>query len=161
MADNAVPFTAFNFDVEIDVPGISPKICDAVFSECDGLEATMDVKTIREGGNNSRQIRLIGAASYGTVTLKRGLTASSIDLLDWFAAQQEARAADLRQTLRGTTKIVYRAANHAVAMVVTLDRCLLTKLKAPPLSGKDGAVAIEELQLVYETLSYEPGVANG
>ena len=61
-ADETVnhPFTAFNFAVEINVPGVSTKVCNAAFAECDGLEMTMDVKTIREGGNNGRQIRLTG-----------------------------------------------------------------------------------------------------
>ena len=35
---------------------------------------TMEVKTIREGGNNGRQIRLAGPVGYGTLTLKRGMT---------------------------------------------------------------------------------------
>ena len=33
-----------------------------------------------------------------------------------------------------------------------LSRCVPVKLKAPPLNAKDGAVAIEELQLAYESL---------
>jgi hypothetical protein len=30
------------------------------------------------------------------------------------------------------------------------------KIKAPPLNGKDGIVAIEEMQLAYEILSHKP-----
>src|SRR4029453_17760293 len=77
------PFTAFNFAVEIEVPDIAPRVCHAAFSECDGLEITMEVKTIREGGNNGRQIRLAGPLAFGTVTLKRGMT-DSFDLWAWF-----------------------------------------------------------------------------
>ena len=33
-----------------------------------------------------------------------------------------------------------------------LSRCLPTKLKAPALNAKDGMIAVEELQLAYETL---------
>ncbi len=33
-----------------------------------------------------------------------------------------------------------------------LMRCMPVKLKAPALNAKDGQVAIEELQIVYETL---------
>src|SRR6201995_3854760 len=77
------PFTSFNFAVEIRVDGVAMQVCDAAFSECDGLEMTMDVKTIREGGNNGRQIRLSGPLNYGTVTLKRGMTAT-FDLWHWF-----------------------------------------------------------------------------
>src|SRR6516225_9274556 len=79
------PFTAFNFAVEIEVPGVSPKVCSAAFSECDGLEMSMEVKTIREGGNNGRQPRLAGPLTFGQVTLKRGMTAT-FDLWDWFTA---------------------------------------------------------------------------
>ena len=42
------PFTSFNFSVEINVPFIGPKLCNAAFSDCDGLDMSMDVKTIRE-----------------------------------------------------------------------------------------------------------------
>ena len=66
------PFTAFNFAVEINVHGVSNKVCSAAFSECDGLEMSMEVKTIREGGNNGEQLRLTGPASYGMLSLKRG-----------------------------------------------------------------------------------------
>src|SRR5919109_3917627 len=79
------PFTAFNFAVEINVPGVAPKVCNASFSECDGLETTMEVKTIREGGNNGEQIRLTGPLSYGQLTLKRGMT-ENFDLWDWVGA---------------------------------------------------------------------------
>jgi hypothetical protein len=38
-----------------------------------------------------------------------------------------------------------------------LHRCLPIKLKAPPLNAKDGLVAIEELQLAYDSLSVRRG----
>ena len=52
---------------------------------------TMDVKTIREGGNNAAQVRLFGAVNYGTLTLKRGMT-SNFDLWNWFESLYEAEA---------------------------------------------------------------------
>ncbi len=73
------PFMAFNFAVEIKVEGVAMQICDAAFAECDGLEMTMDVKTIREGGNNGKQIRLTGPINYSSLTLKRGFR-------DWSAS---------------------------------------------------------------------------
>jgi phage tail-like protein len=77
------PFTSFNFAVEINVEGVAERVCDASFAECDGLEMTMDVKTIREGGNNGKQIRLTGPLTFGQVTMKRGMTAN-LELWDWF-----------------------------------------------------------------------------
>lgn len=147
------PFTNFSFSVEINVPGIGSKLCSAAFSDCDGLDLTMGVKTIREGGNNTSQIRLIGAVNYGTVTLKRGLT-SSFDLWDWFDAQQHGTPKQLRTDFRGDAEVVVMAPDQKTERVrFILKKCLLAKLKAPSLNAKDGAIAIEEMQLVYESLS--------
>ena len=146
------PFSAFNFAVEIDVDPVSKKVCGAAFAECDGLEMTLDVKTIREGGNNGAQIRLTGPRSYGTLTLKRGMTAS-FDLWDWFGATLHD------PSLRGSATIVLFAPDGQTQRArFVLTRCLPVKLKAPPLNAKDGVVAIEEFQLAYETLALErPG----
>jgi phage tail-like protein len=143
------PFTAFNFAVEIRVPGVSDRLCNAAFAECDGLEMSMEPKTLREGGNNARQIRLAGPISFGTLTLKRGMTAS-YDLWDWFGAVM----VDAR--LRADATVVVLAANgQAENARFVLIRCLPVKLKAPPLNAKDGMVAIEELQLAYESLRFQ------
>jgi phage tail-like protein len=147
------PFTSFNFSVEINVPFIGPKLCNAAFSDCDGLEMTMDVKTIREGGNNTQQIRMVGAVNYGLVTLKRGMT-SNFDLWDWFDAQQSANPQQLRNDLRGDVDVVILAADNNTELTrFILKRCLLTKLKAPTLNAKDGIIAIEEMQLSYESMT--------
>ena len=153
------PFSAFNFDVQIEVKGLGVKrVCDGQFAECDGLEMTMDVKTIREGGNNVSQIRLLGGVNYGLVTLKRGMTANSVDLWDWFDAQQLAVPAQLRKDMRGEATIVLKTPNREKERVrFILRKCLLTKLKAPALNAKDGTVAIEEMQLTYESMSIERG----
>lgn len=149
------PFTSFNFSVEIDVRFIGPKLCNAAFSDCDGLDMTMDVKTIREGGNNTQQIRMVGAVNYGLVTLKRGMT-SNFDLWDWFDAQQHANPQQMRKDVRGTVHVVVLSADHKTEMVrFLLKKCLLTKLKAPTLNAKDGAIAIEEMQISYESMELE------
>jgi len=143
----ALPFTAFNFSVEIRVEGVAEQICDAAFAECDGLEMTMDVKTIREGGNNGKEIRLTGGFKYGQVTMKRGMT-STFDLWDWFNLMLT------NQSLRADAEVVIFAADGTTERArFLLSRCVPVKLKSPPLSAKDGAVAIEELQLAYETLT--------
>jgi phage tail-like protein len=148
-----VPFVAFNFSVEIEVPDVSPQLCSASFAECDGLELTMEVKTIREGGNNARQLRLTGPTSYGTLTLKRGMT-DSFDLWDWFKAVQD------RPSLRADAEVVVFAEDRETQRArFLLTRCLPVKLKAPALNAMTGAVAIEELQLAYDSLRLLPGDA--
>jgi len=37
-----------------------------------------------------------------------------------------------------------------------MSRCVPVKIKAPALNAKDGGIAIEELQLAYETLRLKP-----
>ena len=148
----AYPFTAFNFAVEIKVDGVAMQVVDAAFSECDGLEMTMDVKTIREGGNNGRQIRLTGPLTFGQVTMKRGMT-SNLELWDWFNLMLTD------QSLRADAEVVIFASDGATERArFQLSRCVPVKLKSPALNAKDGAVAIEELQIAYEKLTLKkPG----
>ena len=150
------PFSAFNFAVEIDVPGIAPKVCSGAFAECDGLEMTMDVKTIREGGNNAEQIRLAGPVAYGQLNLKRGMTAS-FDIWEWFAAVTRT------PSLRADGEVVLFAGDGITERArFVLTRLLPIRVKAPALNAKDGMVAIEELQVAYESLTLKaPGVFGG
>ncbi len=145
------PFTAFNFSVELTVGGGAP-VCNAAFAECDGLEMNQEVKTIREGGNNGVQVKLAGATAYGNLTLKRGLT-GSFDLWDWF----EQSIAD--PSLRADATVALLAPDRTTERARwVLHGCLPLKLKAPPLNAKDGMVAVEELQVAYQSLKLQrPG----
>ena len=152
------PFLAFNFSVEITVEIPKPadpkhvrkQLCSAAFSECDGLEITMEVKTLKEGGANGQLVRLSGPVSYGQLTLKRGMTAN-FDLWDWFRAV----VADPR--IRADAEVVLLEFDGIAERAAFLcRRCVPVKLKAPPLNAKDGMVAIEELQLAYESILYRP-----
>jgi phage tail-like protein len=143
------PFTAFNFSVEITID--AAPLCNAAFSECDGLELNQDVKTIREGGNNAAQIRLAGPTTYGTLTLKRGLT-SSFDLWTWFKRTQDD------PSVVAHAEVVLFAQNGTTEEArFVMQGCRPLKLKAPPLNAKDGMVAVEELQVAYQSLEYQAG----
>jgi phage tail-like protein len=110
---------------------------------------TREVKTIREGGNNSTQVRLTGPLAFGQVTLKRGMTAN-FDLWTWFDSLQEPGNGKLRATAQIVIFGPEGESNERARFV--LERCIPTKLKAPALNAKDGMVAIEEFQMVYETM---------
>jgi phage tail-like protein len=147
--DPQLPFVAFNFSVEIRLPDPKKVICSAAFSECDGLEVTMEVKTIREGGNNGRQIRLSGPLSYGQLVLKRGMTKDT-GLWNWFAKSFN------NPSLRATTEVVMFTADVGGKVPTrhfSLEGCLPIKFKAPALNAKDGLIAIEEMQIAYESLT--------
>ena len=149
------PFTAFNFAVEIVRSDAGAPLVGAAFAECDGLEMSMEVKTIREGGSNHRQVRLAGPATLGQLTLKRGMTSDSFELWQWMSDS----IAD--PGLRADAEVVLLAADGGERARFVLSRCLPVKIKAPSLNGKDGTVAIEELHIAYESLSVKRGSASG
>ena len=143
------PFSALNFRVAILPPGAGEPLCGAAFAECDGLELALDVRTVHEGGDRARQRLLPGAASYGRVTLRRGMT-SSFDLGDWCSSVIDDPA--LRADARGE---VLAPDGEQVRARFALSRCLPVRLKAPALDARRGAVAIEELELACEALALE------
>ena len=153
---NDRPFSAFNFQIEIRVGGEPDPLVSAAFAECDGLEVTMDVKTIRAGGENARQVRLTGPLSFGNVTLKRGMTTASFALWSWVAGYGRVGT----QRKRADVRVVVLAADGTTVQgTFVLSRAVPVKLKAPALNAKDGVVAVEELQLAYESLDVEPGAS--
>lgn len=142
------PFPALNFVVEILPDGDSKPLANAAFSDCDGLEVSQEVKTLKEGGNPNRVHRLAGPVQFGQLTLKRGVTRGT-DLWKWFdrsLANPALRA--------GITISVLRHDKSEWGRFV-LSRCLPIKLKAPTLSAKDGNVAVEEIQVAYEAFKWE------
>lgn len=143
------PFTAFNFKVRLELEGEDGIICDGAFSEVSGLEATLETETIREGGNNARQIHLTGAVSYGEIVLKRGMT-KGLGLWNWFRAVSERREA------RAFGEIVMLSADRTREVVrFKVTGCLPVKIKAPSLNAMDGLLAIEEASIAFETLDAE------
>jgi phage tail-like protein len=84
------------------------------------------------------------------VTLKRGMT-SSFDLWTWMDLVVAS------PWTRGTGEVVVLAPDRRERARFVLTRVLPVKLKAPPLNAKDGMVAIEELQLAYESLQLRAG----
>lgn len=142
------PFTTFNFRVEISLPD-QDNLCNAAFSECGGLEVSMSPTTIREGGNNNRPIHLTGPLTYGQLSLKRGMTAS-FDLWKWFERFSQPGNGGLRAEIHVT---MLAADGETEQVGFKLTGCVPTKLVVPPLNAADGLVAVEEMQIAYETLS--------
>ena len=147
-------FTAFNFIVSIQLgDATTDPLCDAAFAECSGLEVVMDVKKIREGGNNVGPVQLAGPTSYGTLSLKRGMT-RSLDLWDWV----ERVARDDGRSLRATCEVEMLPMDRSdPVLTFVLTGCLPTKIKAPALNALSGQVAIEELDIAYESLHLRRG----
>lgn len=140
------PLTTFNFKVNLRLPDDDTEICNAEFSECEGLEMNMEAKTIREGGNNAQPIHLPGLVAYGQLTLKRGMT-NNFDLWRWFEMLQE------NKSLRASGEVIMLSSSRTEDVKFELTGCLPVKVAAPGLNAQSGQHAIEEMQIAYETLS--------
>jgi phage tail-like protein len=144
------PIPVFRFWLEIapaSADDKGPTWSQAAFSECTGLEATMEPKVIKEGGRNYGAVQRIGPVTFGTVVLKRGLTRDA-RLWEWFAASARQLPA-----LRRNVTIEIRSPSMAETGAVqrwTLVRALPIKLKVPDLSARATEVGIEELHLAHE-----------
>jgi phage tail-like protein len=147
---NTYPFTSFNFyvEIEVDTDGVSNPLCSMLFSDVDGLEMNLEPKTIREGGRNTGPVHMAGGVGYGQLSLKRGMTAN-FDLWNWF----EAVASPGNGGLRGSADIVMLAGDGTQQAQFRLTGCLPIKLKAPALNAKEGLIAIEEMAIVYESMT--------
>ncbi|ETT24106.1 hypothetical protein RAJCM14343_1500 [Rhodococcus aetherivorans] len=141
----------FNFLIRIDTGDGGP-LCEAAFAECAGLEMSATAKTIMEGGNNAGPVHLAGPVSYGTATLKRGMS-ETFDLWNWF---DQVHRDDGRHR-RADCEIEVRTPDRtATAYSLRLTRCLPVKLKAPDLNAKEGGIAIEEIEIAYEGMRLVP-----
>lgn len=151
------PFTVFNFRVELYDANSNEPLCSAGFAECSGLEISMAPKSYQEGGLNARQHHFIGPVSYGQLTLKRGMT-GNFDLWTWFSQTMQKNGGGLR----ASGQIVLFAEDGSTERArFSIDGCLPVKLVAPALNAKDGHIAIEEMQLVYASLTLLPPSGGG
>ena len=152
-------FTTFNFLVEIEVnsPEFSAEeVCQAAFSECDGLELSMEPKTFQQGGANTEQVHLAGQITYSQLTLKRGMS-KDFGLWRWFTETMKTS----QRGLRGQVTISMLDGAGNPQMIFQLKNCLPIKLRAPTLNATEGSVAIEEMQLVYAGMTMEFPSATG
>jgi len=76
------PYRGFKFNVEI--AGIQV----ASFSEATVPDTTVETVDYREGSDPTYKRKLSGLTSYGSLTLKKGLT-DSMDLYNWFTLVTE------------------------------------------------------------------------
>ncbi len=165
MTDPLAPLHVFRFEVafhEVLVDGDRPlgevPLCRGAFSECSGLEATMEPRVIRAGGVNRGAFQRVGPVSYGTVILKRGIT-SNRDLWTWWDLVSGGKYA---YRLKATITLYDTGMTSGSAPPESergqpvwswaLHHCLPVKFKAPDLMAKGGDVGIEEIHLAHEGL---------
>ena len=137
------PYCNFRFTLELGSVQV------AGFAECTGLNIETKVLEYKEGGNNLTTLKFPEASTYGNVTLKRGVTASS-DLIDWQL-----------DVATGTFEKNSRSSNPSIAIVLmdetgasvrrwNLVRAFPVKWVGPDLKATGNEVAIETLEIAHE-----------
>jgi phage tail-like protein len=155
------PLHVFRFHVSFTratLPGAQARaatetpLCSGAFAECSGLEATMEPKVIKVGGDNYGPAQRVGPVTFATVVLKRGMTTTR-DLWNWF--QMVAGGA---YSVRLDARITMQSADARPVLTWVLERALPVKFKAADLNARGTEIGIEELHLAHERLRLErPG----
>jgi phage tail-like protein len=117
------------------------------FAECTGLEATMEPKTIKEGGRNYGAAQRVGAVTFPTIMLKRGVSTDR-SLWQIFNATATGGFAPRLQVT-----ITLLDGDMQPILAWQLDHAMPVKFKFADLNGKGTEVGIEELHFVHEGLS--------
>jgi len=159
------PLLAFNFHVSLfdstTSPGagltsivLQPLVSNplAGFSECTGLEMTLDLEDYPEGGNNGTVLKFPKRAKYGELTLKKGVTKDS-QLFDWFYGFTQGAGK------RKDGVITLRDARGKPHTVWGFSRGLPSKYSGPALNAQQNAVAIQSITIVHEGLYLMGGAA--
>jgi phage tail-like protein len=133
------PLAAFRFAIELDGLPV------AGFSECSGLQMEIEVKDYNEGGLNSHVHRFPGRSKQGSLTLKRGIV--DRDLWTWYYDLTQGQV-----QLRGGSITVKDPSGGTDVMVWEFTDAFPNKWIGPDLNASQNNVAVETLELAYQTL---------
>ncbi len=148
------PLHVFRFQVEFRSDSLDSKgsheeldVCKGAFSECTGLEATMEAKNIKEGGRNYGAAMRAGVTSFATVVLKRGISDNPALWQIFNTVATGTFAPRLQVTIR-----VLDHDGSGVARSWQLQRAMPVKFKFADMNARGAEVGIEELHLAHEGL---------
>lgn len=137
--------------------GAEEALCEGAFSEVTGLEASMEPRTIKEGGANYGVHQRAGPVSFSTVVLRRGMT-SARDLWSWWGLFSGAGTPDGTPRSNGafahrmTVRITLLDIDGTPKLKWRLERAMPVKFKAADFNARSTDVGIEEMHLAHEGL---------
>lgn len=136
------PYANFRFVLEMD------NLQVAGFSECNGLQ--MEIKTFdyKEGGRNNTTLKFPEHASYGNVTLKRGVTFFD-ELINWQLEVADGRFED-RPREETNFAIIFQDEQGTEVKRWNLIRAFPVKWTGPDLKANASEIAIESLEIAHE-----------
>jgi phage tail-like protein len=141
------PYTNFNFLLEID------GILAGGFAEVTGLQMEIKTYDYKEGGRNNSTLKFPEQASYGNVTLKRGVTFFD-DLIFW---QLDAAEGFFRRTTDEGIHfaIIFKDETGLPVKRWNLIRAFPVKWTGPDLKASGNEIAIESLEIAHEGIQVE------
>lgn len=135
----AKPWSRYNFAIEI------AGVTSAGFQECNGLDASTDVVTYREGTDMSATPRKYpGMLSLSNITLRRGMTANN-DLWAW-----RQKIVDGQYETQDISIVLYDETNSVELRRWNLKNAWPSKWSGPELNATSGDPAIESLEIAHE-----------
>lgn len=124
------------------------------FTECSGLEMTMQPEEYKEGGRNGTVLKFPNRVSWSNIVLKRGVGASTA-LWDWHYGFVEGRGT------RRDGVIILMNDLHLPTNIWSFRRGLPVKYTGPTMNASQNSVAIESIEIAHEGLSQVPGISLG
>jgi phage tail-like protein len=124
------------------------------FSECSGLEMSMEPEEYKEGGLNGTSHQFPNRVKWSKITLKRGF-GTGTTLWDWHYGFVEGRGR------RRDGVIVLLDHSHIPVQTWYFQRALPVRYQGPAMNATQNAVAIESLELVHEGVIQIPMSISG
>jgi len=124
------------------------------FTECTGLEMSLDVEEFREGGRNSEMLVFPKMVKWSKITMKKGVGAST-DLWDWHYGFVEGKGK------RRDGLIILLNDLHVPNNIWYFRRGLPTRYSGPSMNAGQGNVAIEAIEITHEGIYQVPFVGLG
>lgn len=162
------PLTKMNFVVSVTTS--SGNTAKAAFSEITGVEATVDVIEFRQGNSESLSpVKVPGLVKHGNVTMKFGYTLDN-EFKGWVSKCVSSQRDGLERADVTIELIDIMTAASPTSLQTTtsgtntntwiLKNAWVTKYVAPDLNAMQSEIAIESVEIAYETLEL-PAVTAG
>jgi phage tail-like protein len=119
------------------------------FMEVNGLEVTVGVEEVEEGGENNYVHKLPGRMTWPNITLKRGITQNDT-LLEWLnKSSGEQFAAGGNRLTRSTAAITLIGPGGGRLRAWEFDGAFPVKWKGPDFAVHSSDMATEELEITH------------
>lgn len=154
------PLSAFNFDVIlIDTSSVGAALLSAGrsavasgFSECSGLDASLEVLEFREGGVNDYVHKFPTRASFANIVLRHGVIPLNDQLWHWMDDAIQGKPA------RRNGVILLRNERRLPIKAWNFKRGLPLKWTGPVLNATQNTLAVESIEIAHEGLTMPAAV---